>query len=100
MVHSIPQERELAITSLLLNNASHSEITSRFPGVGSSTITRLRKKIFLDNTGPRRGRRSLVMSEKSRRFIARVLRTGELEGPPGVPHYLNLIEVKMTLHGI
>ena len=99
MVHPIPQERELAITSLLLNHASHSDIMSRFPGVGSSTITRLRKKIFLDNTGPRRGRRPLV-SEQSQRYIARLLRTDELEGPAGIQRYLKSIGVKMTLHGI
>ena len=99
MVHSIPQERELAITSLLLNNASHSDIMSRFPSVGSSTITRLRKKIFLDNTGPRRGRRQLV-SEQTQRYIARLLRTGELEGPAGIQRYLKSIGVKMTLPGI
>src|SRR6478609_7476201 len=99
MVRPIPQERKLAITSLLLNNASHSDIMSRFPGVGSSTITRLRKKIFLDNTAPRRGRRPLV-SEQSQRYIARLLRTGELEGPAGIQRYVKSIGVKMTLHGI
>ncbi|KAG1082764.1 hypothetical protein G6F42_022458 [Rhizopus arrhizus] len=31
MVHPIPQERGLAITSLLLNDASYSEIMSRLP---------------------------------------------------------------------
>src|SRR6478752_638031 len=99
MVHSIPQERKLAITSLLLNNASHSDIMSGFLGVGSSTITRLRKKIFLDNTAPRRGRRPLV-SEQSQQYIARLLRTGELEGSAGSQRYLKSIGVKMTLHGI
>jgi len=99
MVHPIPQERELANTSLLLNYASHSDIMSRFPSVGSSTITRLRKKNFLDNTAPRRGRRPLV-SEQSQRYIARLLLTGELEGPPGVQRYLKSVGVKMALHGI
>ena len=99
MVRSIPKERELAIVNLLEHNATRSEIKSRFPGVGSSTITRLRKKTSMDENRPRGGRRQSV-SEQTQRDIGRLLRTGRSEGPRTVQRYLKSIGVEMTVHGI
>ena len=96
MVRSIPKERELAIVNLLEHKATYAEIKCRFPGVGSSTITRLRKKISMDENRPRGGRRQSV-SEQTQRDIGRLLRTGRLEGPRTIQRYLKSIGVEMTV---
>lgn len=99
MVPPIPKERELLIINLLQHNASHSEIMSRLPGVGSSTITRIRKQMSIPINARPAGRQPLV-SEPTKRYIARLLRTGELEGPQTVQRYLGSIGIEMTLQGI
>ncbi|CAO3610762.1 unnamed protein product [Mucor fragilis] len=99
MVRPIPEERQLAIIDLLQHNASRSEIKLRFPGVGSSTITRLRKKILVPGNRPSGGRPQSV-SEQTQRYIRRLLRTDELDGPQTIQRYLGLIGVELTVHGI
>jgi hypothetical protein len=60
MVRPIPKERELAIIDLLQYGSSYSKVKSRFPGTGSSTITRTRKKYLLLENRPSEGRPQTV----------------------------------------
>src|SRR6478735_4915089 len=92
MVHPIPQERELAITSLLLNNASHSDIMSRFPGVGSSTITRLRK-FFLTMLCQKS---KIIKSAKELHFYLQCIQRMHLY----TFHYTSVYSIMMNYHAI
>ena len=99
MVHTIPTERKNSIKALLISGASYSKIKSRLPGVGTSTISRLKKQLPFGATGPCSKSLSLV-SEQTQRYIARLLRNGELDGPKAVQEYLKSIGIEMTVHGI
>jgi hypothetical protein len=51
MILTIPTERENSIKTLLINNASYSMIKPRLPGVGTSSISWLKKQLSIGATG-------------------------------------------------
>ncbi|KAK4515296.1 uncharacterized protein ATC70_002906 [Mucor velutinosus] len=76
----LTQDLRNILQSLLQRGRSFSKIKKLYPGVGNSTLTRLRKLYCPDPAGPLGGRPK-KLGAKTMSLVSRGLRSGALDNP-------------------
>ena len=99
MAPRLSSEFKNSIKSLLLRRVPYSSIRKSYPNVSKNTLTRLRK-LYLGDGHVTKGGRPSKITNPTKSFIARQLRTGVLDGPRGVRELLSSENVEMSLSGI
>ncbi|CAM0136245.1 unnamed protein product, partial [Umbelopsis sp. WA50703] len=99
MVPRLSSEFKNSIKSLLFRKVPYSSIMKTYPATSKNTLTRLRKRYLGDGHVTNGGRPSKITNQ-TKSYIARKLRTGALDSPRGVRELLSSEKVYMSLSGI
>ncbi|KAK4520233.1 uncharacterized protein ATC70_008365 [Mucor velutinosus] len=95
----LTQDLRNTLQSLLQRGLSFSKIKSLYPGVGNSTLTRLRKLYCPDPARPLGGRPK-KLGAKTMSLVSRGLRSGALDNSGAAQESLRLMGHDMSINGI
>lgn len=95
----LPQDTRNNILSLLQQGVSFSKIKAKYPGVGNSTLTRLRA-LRSGDSARHIGGRPKKLGDKTMSLVSRGLRSGTLDGPRAVQESLRSMGQDMSVSSI